>query len=59
MIRNTGNVIDVQTLDYEHLFINLTSTFHQEKGEEKVSLVNFRDPVETQEQLVGARENVI
>jgi hypothetical protein len=34
MIRNTGDVNDVQTLDYEHLFINLTSSFHQKKREE-------------------------
>lgn len=34
MIRNTGDVNEVQTLDYEHLFINLTSSFHQKKREE-------------------------
>ena len=39
MIRNTGNVVDVQMLDYERLFIFLTSSSHQEKGEEKVYLL--------------------
>ena len=36
MKRNTGNVPDVQMLNYRHYFINLTSSFHQEKREEKV-----------------------
>jgi len=35
MITNTGDVNEVQTLDYEHLFINLTSSFHQKKREEE------------------------
>ena len=36
MTWNTGNVINVQTLDYQYLFIYyLTSSFHQERKDEK------------------------
>ena len=60
----------VQMLDYEHLFISLTSSFHQEKREEKGYLlqtakiderqisitVEFSPSRRARSSLVGARE---